>query len=318
MTVPVSQPSPGTFSFSPSAGNLVLYAYSLINMRRTELETTHFIDGAMAANMTAIDMSNRNPLRFALETLSTGVGNSLATSAAAASGNMLTFASSPGADAGYYAADGTNANAIPAQTTVLSVTGSGPYTVTLSANVVSPGVGLGDSITFSQIAPVTQGNAVYNLPNRTLAVSIVTIQTNNGGEIIERVLGPISAYEYQAMPFKKEQAPPTAYFFSLLAVPTLTLWPAPDGNGPYQLNIQSFRQLQDVDLTSAQGVDTVYRFLDAMTTGIAARLADSYRPERAADLYAKYEARMTLAQGRDQESTPISIMPGLSGYYRTY
>ncbi len=241
MTVPTNSGTTNSWSFAPSAGNLILYAYSLINLRRADLSTDHLIDAAMAANFAMVEMTNRNPLRFALETLSTGSGG------------------------------------IPA---------------------------------------ITQGNAVYALPNRTLAVSIVTIATGSGATLVERVLGPISAYEYQALPNKNQQSPPTSYFFSLLNVPTLTLWPAPDGGGPYTANIQTFRQLQDVDLTNGQGVDSPYRFLDALVTNIAARLAESYMPAKADRLYAQYEQRMQLAQGRDQETTNLSILPGLSSYYQ--
>lgn len=316
MSVPVSQAATGTYTFNPSAGNIVLYAYRMVLEPRTELTQAHLWDGQMAANFTMIDMSNRNPLRFALETLSTGAGNSFATSAATVSGNTLTFATNPGSITGFYATDATTANAILANTSVLSVTGSGPFVVTLSAPVNTGGVFNGDSIVFSQLAPITQGTAVYNLPTRTLAVSVVTLATGSGQSTVERVLGPISAYEYQALPNKQQQAPPASVFFSLLAQPTLTFWPTPDISSTYVANIQTFRQLQDVDLTNAQGVDSPYRFLDALTTGIAARLADLYQPARAADLYAKYETRMSLASSRDQETVSLSILPGLSSYYQ--
>lgn len=211
------------------------YAYSLCNVRRTQLETEHYADAEMAANFAMVEMSNLNPQRFARET--------------------------------------------------------------------------------TPIA-LTQGVAVYTLPNRFLAMFIATIATGSGGTLVERVLGPISDYQYQAMPNKNEQGPPTSYFFSLLDVPTVTFWPTPDGGGPYTANVSTFRQMQDVDLANTQGVDAPYRFLDAFTTNVAARLADSYAPARADALYARAAQRMQLAQGRDQESTAISILPGLSSYYR--
>lgn len=237
MTVPTSLAAPGTYTFSPSAADIVLYAFGMCNMRRTELTTTHFVDAAMAANLAMVDMSNRNPMRFALETV-------------------------------------------------------------------------------TQL--LTQGTATYNLPARTIAVSIVTIGTPSGSASIERVLGPISAYEYQALPNKAQQGPPTSYFFSLLKTPTITFWLTPDGGGPYTANIQTFRQTGDVDLTNTQGVDSPYRYLDALTTNIAARLAENYRPEKAAALEAKYERKMELALKRDQEVVPLSITPALSGYMRIY
>jgi hypothetical protein len=63
-------------------------------------------------------------------------------------------------------------------------------------------------------------------------------------------------------------------------------------------------------------LDAPYRFLDVVTTGVAARLAEMYRPERADSLDAKYEKRLTLAQGRDQESVPFFLTPALAGYFK--
>ncbi len=237
MTVPTSLPPPGTFSFSPSASDLVLYAFSLCNIRSTELQAQHYIDASMAANMAMVNLSNHIPLRFAIET---------------------------------------------------------------------------------QTGTLTQGSPLYSLQPNTIAVPIVTISTTSGGSTVERVLGPISAYEYQALPTKAQQGPPTSYFFSLLSTPTLTFWPTPDGNGPYTVYVQAFRQLQDVDLTNMRGVDSPYRFLDTLATDIAARLAESYAPQKAPGLYALAEKRLAIATARDQETTPLTIMPTLSSYYRTY
>jgi len=235
VSVPAGQASPGTYSFQPAASDLVLYAYSLCNIRPTELTTQHLIDAAMAANFAMVNLSNNLPMRFALET---------------------------------------------------------------------------------QTVNLTAGTAAYTLAARTIAVPIVTISVSSGGVTTERVLGPISAYEYRAQPVKAQQAPPTSYWFNLAVPPVLTFWPTPDVSSTYTANVQSFRQLQDVDLTNALGVDSPYRFLDALVTDMAARLADSYQPAKSQDLYAKARDRLMLALGRDQESVPMTISPGLGGYYR--
>ena len=237
MSVPTNAGQTGTYNFSPAASDLIIYAYSLIGLRPPDLETQHYIDAGMAANMVMVDLSNRNPHQYTLET---------------------------------------------------------------------------------QSISLTQGTATYNLAQRTIAVSIVTISTTSGGVTIERTIGPISAYEYFAQPIKASQAPPTSYFFQLAATPTLTFWPTPDVDSTYTAKVQSFRQNQDVDLTSLYGVDAPYRFLDVLATGIAARLAQSYRPELASGLYQLLANRMTLALGRDQESVPLTILPNLSSYYRVY
>jgi len=226
--------STGTYAFAPSAADVILNAYSMIQIRRTEMTTQHLQDAYMAANLVMVDLSNRNPLRWTMET----------------------------------------------QTQVLSAT------------------------------------ATYTLSARTIAIAMAYLSFTTEPN---RVLGPISASEYAAVPNKSQTAPPTTYFFSLLTTPTITLWPVPDAASiaaGATLNMQTFRQLQDVQVDQGATLDAPYRFLDVVTTGVAARLAEMYRPERADSLDAKYEKRLTLAQGRDQESVPFFLTPALAGYFK--
>lgn len=238
MSVPMSQAAPGTYGFALSASDIVLFAFSMCNIRGTQLTQQHLVDAAIASNLAMADLTNSLPMRFALET--------------------------------------------------------------------------------QAITPLVQGTATYALSTRTVAVPIVTLAVTSGGSVIERVLGPISAYEYRAMPTKSQQGPPTAYWFSLTAAPSLTLWPTPDGSSTYTLYAQSLRQLGDVDLTNSQGVDSPYRFLDALTTNIAGRLAENYAPAKADRFYALAEKRLSKAIGRDIEDVPISILPALGSYYQVY
>lgn len=165
---------------------------------------------------------------------------------------------------------------------------------------------------------MTQGTATYVLPATVLAVSIVTIAIPSGSTAIERTIGQISAYEYAALPQKQQQGPSTSVFFNLQKIPTLTFWPTPDAGGPYTFNAQVFRNLYDVDPANLQGVDAPYRYLDALATNIAARLAESYAPEKAPSLYAKFEERLRVVLGRDQENVSLSLVPNLVSYHRIY
>lgn len=237
MSVPTSQAAPGTYTFAPAASDIVLYAFSLCGIRPTELSQHHYVDAAMAANLAMVNLTNRLPLRFAIEL---------------------------------------------------------------------------------QTVPLVQGTATYNLATRTVAAPIVTIGTTSGGVTTERVIGPISSYEYRALPTKAQEGPPTSYWFNLGHTPQLVLWPVPDDAATYTAYVQTLRQLQDVDLTNSQGVDSPYRFLDTLTTDIAARLAESYQPAKAPPLYALAKERFALAIARDIEDVPMTISPALSGYYRTF
>jgi hypothetical protein len=230
--------STNTYAFSPSAADVVLNAYAMIQIRRTEMTTQHLQDAYMASNLLMVDITNRNPLRWGLET---------------------------------------------------------------------------------QTVPLVLGTPTYTLTNRTIAIPVAYITTTVGSQTIDRVIGPISASEYAAIPNKSQAAPPTSLFFSLLTTPTVTLWPVPDAsviNAGGLLNLQTLRQVQDVNLAGGATLDSPYRFLDAITTGLASRLAEMYRPERAMPLEASYERKMTLALGRDQEQAPLFITPGLAGYFR--
>lgn len=230
----------GTYSFAPSAGDLVLTAYSMIQVRRWELTQQHLEDAYMQANLQMVDFSNRNPNTWAAEI---------------------------------------------------------------------------------QSIPLSEGNPTYNLADRTIAVAICYIdQTNSGGQTISRVVGPLSGNEYASMPVKAQQGPPTSFYFNLLTpTPTITFWPVPDGNGPYTAEVRTFRQMQDVALPGGVTIDSPFRFLDAFTTGLAARLAILYPPKDpnlAVRLSDMYEAKFTLAAQRDQESTNMYIRPQFDGYYR--
>lgn len=175
----------------------------------------------------------------------------------------------------------------------------------------------------TQTQTLSIGAPTYTLTGRTLAVALATV-TQSG---IDRVLGPISATDYAALPNKTQGGPPTSYFFNLQVVPTVTLWPIPDATylaTSATLTLTTFRQMQDVDLTGGQTLDSPYRFLDALTTGLAFRLGHIY-PDAIikakgqgalADLEQLYEKRMLIACARDRQRTPLFLTPGLGGYFR--
>lgn len=231
----------GTYAFNPSAGDIVLNAFGMIQLRRWELTTQHLTDAAFHANMLMVDISNRNPNRWVMET---------------------------------------------------------------------------------QEIALSSGTPTYNLADRTVAVSIVTIRQTINSVSSDRVIGPLSAADYEALPNKAQLAAPTSYFFSLLTpTPTISLWPTPNATSTYTARVQTFRQLQDVVLAGGVTMDSPYRFLDAITTGMAARLAVVYPeklpyPEKAKELDAAYQSRFLLAAAQDQESTPMYVQPLMRGYYR--
>jgi len=165
--------------------------------------------------------------------------------------------------------------------------------------------------------PLVQGTATYPLPNRTLAIGLVYVTGYFGTPTaFDRPLGPLSASDYGAIPNKTIQGPPTSYHLQLLPVPTLTFWPTPDNSqAPYVANVQSFRQQQDVSLSGGQTIDAPYRFLDAFTAGLAARMARIYAPALYPLRKQDWEEAWQEVTQRDSADDAMYIVPGLASYY---
>lgn len=173
----------------------------------------------------------------------------------------------------------------------------------------------------TQSVALTSGLNTYSLTNRTIAIAAAYISINTGGTINDRLMAPLSATEYAAIPIKSQQGFPNSYWFNLAnPIPTLHIYYTPDSAYTYTLNLTTFRQMQDIVPANGQTLDAPYRFLDAFTTGLAARLAviypDQKRPNLSKDLDMLYERRSVLAAAQDQENVNLYVIPGLYGYYR--
>ena len=165
--------------------------------------------------------------------------------------------------------------------------------------------------------PLVQGTTTYNVDAKTVMILDAVITTGSGASQFDRVIMPISRTEYSQTPNKNLQAPPTVFWFDRLINPTVTLWPVPDQSSYYTLNYYRVTQIQDAELADGQTLDIPYRWMDAMCSGLAARMAAIYAPDRLAILEAKAAQAYTVASTQDTENVPLYIMPGLSGYYRT-
>ena len=58
----------GTYSWAPTAGDVILSAFSRINVRGPELTAQHLVDAGMEANLLNISFSNRTPNQWQLQT----------------------------------------------------------------------------------------------------------------------------------------------------------------------------------------------------------------------------------------------------------
>lgn len=166
-----------------------------------------------------------------------------------------------------------------------------------------------------------EGTAEYDLPDRLVAVQDAYISTVASGAdastAIDRVIYALSLSDYDAMPNKTIQAPPTAYLIrKVIPTPTITFWQVPDAAATYTAHIRILRRIQDASMTSGTTLDLPYTYLDVFVAGMAHRLARIYAPEKEALRKQDYLEALAIAQTVDtQDNTPIMIMPVMTGYW---
>lgn len=165
--------------------------------------------------------------------------------------------------------------------------------------------------------PLVQGQATYVLPTETIALLDCYISIENGNSpSTDRVIMPVSRTEYSSYPDKTIQGTPNVFWFDRLNSPTITLWPVPDGAGPYTLRYYRCRQIADAAMANGAFPDVPYRWLDAWVAALAMRLARIHAPERLQDSQAEAARAWGIAATQDVENVPLRITPGMAGYYR--
>lgn len=163
---------------------------------------------------------------------------------------------------------------------------------------------------------LTEFVATYNVDAKTVMILDAYIRTGSVDDAQDRIILPISRSEYASFPNKSLPAFPTVFWFDRLISPTITLWQPPDDQETYTLKYYRCIQVQDANLSSGETADIPYRWLDAMVSGLAARLSLIYAPIKFKDLDALATRSWNIAATQDVENTPMYITPGISGYYR--
>ena len=164
---------------------------------------------------------------------------------------------------------------------------------------------------------LTAGNATYTLPYRLVAIRDAYITVASGGVSTDRVIWPLSTQEYDSQPNKTQQAQPTSFWMNRLITPTITMWPVPDSNATYTLNIRMMSQLQDASMQSGSTLNMPFRFLDVFVSGLAHRMARIYARDQEAMRKADYMEAWANAAAQDVDDN-VGIYVGIdtSGYWR--
>jgi hypothetical protein len=149
-----------------------------------------------------------------------------------------------------------------------------------------------------QTQTVTASDGSYDCPAGTVAILEMVVRRDG----VDTPVFPMARDEYQAIPDKTAEGLPNRYWLDRsITTPSYTLWNVPE-NSTDQIRYYRMRQLQDVGAAS-NTLDVPYRWQEAMTAGLAAKLAEKYAPDREAAMIKKAEAAYNRAFVEDRERT---------------
>jgi hypothetical protein len=164
---------------------------------------------------------------------------------------------------------------------------------------------------------LVQGVASYELPADTIDLLEQVIRTGAGSASTQAdlTITRISVSTYATIPNKLSQARPIQIWIERLRdAPKVTVWPVPDqgtvGSPYYILRYWRLRRIDDAG-SGAQTADVNFRFLPALTAGLAYHIAMKV-PElmpRVPMLKEAYMEQFDLAAGEDREKAAVRFVP---------
>ena len=299
----------GTYTFNPSLGEIVLYAYNLCEVRNTAIAQEHMEAARMSTNLLLANWANRGVNLWAVDLVTVNFNQTPTITKATGNGSTATLT---------YATPNTPVYTIGTQITVAG-TGivDGLQTVTASSNgsvsFSSSVVGTSTSGTISTSTPA----ATYSIdPNTVVMLDAYVENTTNGSQPIDRIILPVSRTEYSSYPNKQQVGFPTVFWMDRLIAPQVTLWPVPDGTSSQTLKYYRVRQIQDAAYTGGQTVEIPYLWLEAFAYNLALRLAIIWNAAKVQLLKPLADEAYSVAAEQNVETAQQYISPQIQGYFR--
>ena len=160
---------------------------------------------------------------------------------------------------------------------------------------------------------LVQGTATYDLPDSTVDLLEHVIRTGAGNVSTQAdlTITRISVSTYSSIPNKLTQARPIQVYINRQApTPTVTVWPTPDGSGPYQFIYWRLRRIQDAG-DGSNTMDVPFRFIPCMVSGLAYYLALKIpgAMDRLGVLKDQYDIDWDFASTEDREKAAVRFVP---------
>ena len=162
-----------------------------------------------------------------------------------------------------------------------------------------------------QTQALSVSTASYAAPSGTVAIIQAVIRDTLDSNR-ETYISPVSRSEYLGFPTKTQTAKrPSVFYFERAMAPLIFLWPIVDAVGQ-TLVYYRLRALSDVTTTLTQTAEVPQRWLNAMCSGLAAKLAVKWAPHRLVDLIPLAKEAFDAAAMEDRERVPLRITPDYS------
>jgi hypothetical protein len=160
---------------------------------------------------------------------------------------------------------------------------------------------------------LVQGTATYNLPDYTVDLLEHVIRTGAGNVSTQAdlTITRISVSTYSTIPNKLTQARPIQVYINRQEdIPTVTLWPIPDGSQSYSFVYWRLRRIQDAG-NGVNTMDVPFRFLPCLVAGLAYYLSLKIPGaiERMQVLKAQYDEAWELASAEDRDKAAVRFVP---------
>ena len=154
----------------------------------------------------------------------------------------------------------------------------------------------------------------YTLDADTVDILEGMLRRTDGGVQTDLQIQRISMEEYIQLPNKKNTGRPTQFALDRQKIPIVHFWPAPETGTTDVFYYWRVRKLEDIN-ASFQNPDIVYRYLPALTSGLAYYMGIK-RPavdlNRINWLKADYEEKLQRAFESDAERVTMKLIPKIS------
>src|SRR3990167_4265888 len=158
-----------------------------------------------------------------------------------------------------------------------------------------------DQVTLDMI----DGTATYDTATGTICILDAVLRRSS----VDTPMFPMSRSEYAVIPSKTTEGLPSRFYLDrAITTPTITVWPVPE-NSTDDMLYWRVRRIEDVGNPS-NTLDVASRWFEPVASGLAAKLAVKFAPDRLDRLKALAGEAFVNAYREDRERTDTQFTMG--------